>query len=129
MPEKVNFEEEWKKKSLLEWLIIHAMAELEKDNDGLAHIASKISGARKEEGIDEVSLIINGIELPLRSTIEFWESQHDDMIKKEAKKLVNNTLFEIFDDVETIFSLLKRELKIDIYEKLGIKIEEDDDYD
>jgi hypothetical protein len=65
----------------------------------------------------DITLTIDGEEVDITETLEFFRSQMDDMIKERACKLMKNKFADIIDNLQiiedTVLCKMKNELGID----------------
>jgi hypothetical protein len=68
-----------------------------------------------EEGGAKVTLTINGVECPVMETLRYMESKHDEIIRKEAIKLIeeqfNETTAPLFHLLTDLESMMKQKIK------------------
>jgi len=98
---------------LASWVLIEALAR---------HVG--FFRAAKEKGVCtnnlEAVLTINGIEVPFMKTMDFLQSQIDQMVAEKAEAVINdmsNTTQEELGDAFKAFTTK-------VYDKLGVKREE-----
>lgn len=99
---------EVKDRDFANWFIIHGITELDK--------AKELS----QQMPLTVSLTINGVELPVRQTLNDWGEKLDEYINKRAEELLqNNGLYDIMHNLErAIYNKA---------EELGLKPRKDDE--
>lgn len=56
----------------------------------------------------EVVMIINGVQVPFRKTIEYVESRMDEMVLAKAKELIKEKMSELDDLTSQVRSLTER---------------------
>jgi hypothetical protein len=83
-----------------EWFLIHCIVEAKNKGIKVPNI---------EEGGAKVTLTINGVECPVMETLRYMESKHDEIIRKEAIKLIEEQfsetttpLFNLLSDLESM---------------------------
>lgn len=55
----------------------------------------------------DVRLVVNGIELPLEETLEFWKSQYDASVNERAEELLDEKLGSLFAEVSYLEERLR----------------------
>jgi len=52
------------------------------------------------DGKSEVTLIVDGVELPVRPTVEFWVTQWDRCVENAAERLLKSRFVEIAESIQ-----------------------------
>lgn len=108
MPETIKFTTSGLK-DFTEWFIIHAITELPKEEQDKLYSQDLLNNS--------VTLTINGIELPVRKTFEYIDSQLDEIVAREAKKLVKEKLDNLIEPAYEKLSELRQVID-DVVDKI-----------
>ena len=107
-------------KSLFNHLLIAAMTHLNKQDDD-----DLIKTWRA--GKCEVSLKVNGIEMPVLEVCKEWDKQIDRMVGEEAMKLFEGKLHECMNELTELQDKVRRQMKEKLEQLLGIHLPEDEE--
>lgn len=112
MSETINFTNELERDTFASWFLLNAMCNVcGRDIRGVFGI--------KDEQM-EVCLTVNGIEVPVKSTLEEMNRQMDEMLRREAKKVLNERINDVMIALD---QLEERASEILDTEKENIKLD------
>lgn len=125
--EKINVVEQCTKQGWMGRFFLAVMVSHSKHLDawrtGLGKGLDKLA---KPGSFDEVKLIVGGVEMPVTPFVESLRDQYEDMVKKEALLLFQETMRSKFNNCEEILSSMQKELRRSFKDTVGIEHDEDD---
>jgi tyrosyl-tRNA synthetase len=123
MSEKIDFSNV--RDNLLGWFLVNGIvasgAMDAKSPDGFA-----FAHPPKGKLLHEVSLILNGVELPVERTFQEIEKQMDRMIAEKAAKIVAEKVADKIMVVTDLLNRLEKEVLITAKKDLGLEITEEE---
>lgn len=111
---KINWKEHSER--VVGWFIIAAIT----GNDD-EKISQKIVANRNSDGLDEVTLTMNGVELNMVDTFNRLQKNYDSAVRREAEELVERKLYGMFDEIQDVLMESRDNLKENmdsVFEKL-----------
>ena len=114
--ETINFQELLDEGHFLEWWIIASVTK--------AGALEEVLRDGKEPKNLQVEFIVNGVDLPVKETFKRMKEQDDERILKAAKVMVQDKLNDTLDKVHELTS----EIEALAFKKLGVKVEEEEDW-
>ena len=84
-------------------------------------VIEKVIFAKKEDGIYDLVLTINGVETDVENYFNRWQEQVEEMITEKAKELVKDKFYSVvgqLEDVAEVIRNLKSNLDTVLTEKL-----------
>jgi hypothetical protein len=90
MKKIVNWQEEEKRGTFVDWLIIEALTAKKDTDDFFSHINEITEGMTKVE----LGMTINGIEVPVLKVLELIKGQINRMVEDRARSIVSGKIEE-----------------------------------
>jgi len=104
---KINLTRELDRDTLITHIILNNMSQ---------SIAERLAkeGKTPDGVVVDVKLTVNGIEIDLKSFVDYWQSQVDSIITSKARELINDK----FADLNDMFYDLEERLRPEIDKRL-----------
>lgn len=106
---KFNLREEIERdrqnRSVLSSMVLNGLSQAVQEN-----FDNILETYKKNDGVIDITLTVEGHEVDLKAYIDFWQSQVRRMIREKAQRLVDTKMFDIGDLLHDLEERLKEEV-------------------
>lgn len=111
---KVDMRKELDKKSLISHIVLEGLIGVVPESE----LESFVEKSKNKDGVPmyDLKITCNGVKLDFKRVVRAWEDQLERMIKDQAQELIDDKLYEMCRNIDSLRERINEEVKKHLYD-------------